>query len=64
MEGGNYLRGAAEQILERKKENKQPWITEEVLTVCDEKRKTRRIKNVIPTEENKEDYRRECREVE
>ena len=42
---------------------KKPWITQEILNIIDEKREAKQQKLRHPTEENLNNYRRLCREV-
>ncbi len=62
--GRDILQVEAENILERKRNTKQPWMTEETLEACDEKGIAISRKNIHPSEENKSNYRENCREVE
>lgn len=62
---GNYiLKETADNLLLTKRKNKQQWMTEEALQKCDDKREAKRKKEINPSIENYETYRRHCREVE
>ena len=62
--GKDILVESAENLLGTKRKIKQIWMTQEVLQKCDERRDAKRKKRDNPTTENKDTYRRLCREVE
>ena len=63
MKGSSTLKEKAKELLGIKRRIKQPWISEEILDICDRKREAKQQKLRDCTEENIETHRRLCREV-
>ena len=61
--GKKILHEEAERILGKKRHVKQPWMTQEALEKCDERREAKKIKNRTPTQDNLTTYRQKSREV-
>ena len=62
--GKEAIKEEAMAVLGQRRVAKQDWATAEMLDACDEKRQAKRIKNTMPSEENKRRYREKCRTVE
>ena len=53
ISGRDIIKEEAEEHLGRRKSRKQQWITDEILTKCDERRQAKKDKNQNPTQTTK-----------